>query len=62
VEVGRGTPKRQAQVTALTYIEQLTVAEIAAVLACEENTVRTHLRRARVALAERLGVGVEEQA
>ena len=55
-------PRRQAQVTALTYIEGLSVAEVATVLACEENTVRTHLRRARLALAERLGVDVEDEA
>jgi RNA polymerase sigma factor (sigma-70 family) len=53
-------PKRQAQVTALCYIEGLTVAEIATVLACEEPTVRTHLRRARMALADGLGIEVED--
>ena len=39
-------PKRQAQVIALMFVDDLTVTEIAAVLECEENTVRTHLRRA----------------
>ena len=53
-------PKRQAQVTALAYVDGLTSSEIAVVLACDEATVRTHLRRARVTLAERLGLEVEE--
>ena len=53
-------PKRQAQVIALMFIEDLTVNEIAAVLACEENTVRTHLRRARQSLAQQLGLAEED--
>jgi RNA polymerase sigma factor (sigma-70 family) len=53
-------PKRQAQVIALMFVDDLTVAEIAAVLECEENTVRTHLRRARQSLAARLGLEDEE--
>ena len=53
-------PRRQAQVTALTYVEALSIAEIATVLSCEEATVRTHLRRARKTLADRLGVDVED--
>lgn len=54
-------PRRQAQVTALTYIEGLSASEIATVLACEEGTVRTHLRRARMTLADRLGVELEDE-
>jgi RNA polymerase sigma factor (sigma-70 family) len=53
-------PKRQAQVVALTYVDCLTAIEVAAVLGCSENTVRTHLRRARASLAERLGDTSEE--
>ena len=53
-------PKRQAQVTALTYVEGLSAAEVATVLGCEEGTVRTHLRRARTTLADRLGVELED--
>ena len=53
-------PKRQAQVIALMFVDDLTVTEIAAVLDCEENTVRTHLRRARQSLAARLGLEDEE--
>jgi RNA polymerase sigma-70 factor (ECF subfamily) len=53
-------PKRQAQVVALLYVDGLTAIEVAAVLGCNENTVRTHLRRARASLAERLGDTSEE--
>ena len=53
-------PKRQAQVIALMFVDDLSVSEIAAVLECEENTVRTHLRRARQSLAARLGMEDEE--
>jgi len=53
-------PKRQAQVIALMFVDDLSVSEIAAVLECEENTVRTHLRRARQTLATRLSLDVEE--
>jgi RNA polymerase sigma factor (sigma-70 family) len=53
-------PKRQAQVIALMFVDDLSVSEIAAVLECEENTVRTHLRRARQSLAARLGLEDEE--
>ena len=41
----RRLPTRQAQVVALTYIDQLTTAEIAEVLGMAEGTVRTNLRR-----------------
>jgi RNA polymerase sigma factor (sigma-70 family) len=53
-------PKRQAQVIALMFVDDLSVTEIAAVLECEENTVRTHLRRARLQLAAQLGPEDEE--
>ena len=52
----RNLPKRQAQVLALAFLEDMSVAQIAAVLACGEETVRTHLRRGRIALADRLRV------
>jgi RNA polymerase sigma factor (sigma-70 family) len=55
-----GLPKRQAQVIALMFVDDLTVSEIAAVLECEENTVRTHLRRARQSLATQLSLEAEE--
>ena len=55
-------PKRQAQVIALMFVDDLSVHEIAAVLECEENTVRTHLRRARQSLATQLGLKDEDGA
>ena len=45
------TPRQRA-VVALFYQEDRPVQEIAAVLAMPENTVKTHLRRARAALRE----------
>jgi RNA polymerase sigma-70 factor (ECF subfamily) len=54
-------PKRQAQVIALMFVDDLSVNEIASVLECEENTVRTHLRRARQTLATRLSLEVEDE-
>jgi RNA polymerase sigma-70 factor, ECF subfamily len=50
----RALPARQAQVIALTFLEDRSVAEVAELLGCDENTVRTHLRRARESLASKL--------
>ena len=52
----RALPKRQAQVVALFYLDDLPVSEIAGLLGCEESTVRKHLSRGRRNLASRLGV------
>jgi RNA polymerase sigma factor (sigma-70 family) len=57
-----GLPKRQAQVIALMFVDDLSVREVAALLDCDENTVRTHLRRARRTLATRLSLEVEEES
>lgn len=46
----RALPRRQAQVVALRFVEDLTFPDIADVLQCSESTVRTHLRRALDAL------------
>ena len=54
--VVRSLPRRQAQVVALTFVEDRSVADIAALLGCGEETVRTHLRRGRQAVARRLGL------
>ncbi len=51
-------PKRQAQVVALLFVEELSTVEVAAVLECSEATVRVHLHRARRSLAERFQVEV----
>lgn len=47
----RKLPKRQAQVIALHYLDDLSVEEIARVLECSIPTVKTHLQRGRTALA-----------
>lgn len=52
----RRLPKRQAQSVTLYYLEDRSTKEIAAVLGCDESTVRIHLSRGRKALASRLGV------
>jgi RNA polymerase sigma-70 factor (sigma-E family) len=50
----RSLPRRQAQVIALHYLEDLPVAEVAAILGTAEGTVKKHLHDARQALARRL--------
>ncbi len=50
----RSLPKRQAQSIALFYWEDRPVADIAEILDCGEETVKTHLKRARAALARTL--------
>lgn len=50
----RRLPGRQAEAVILHYLEQLSVAEIAAVMDCAPNTVKVHLHRGRKTLAERL--------
>jgi len=53
----RALPERQAQAVALHYLEDCSVAEIAAVLGCATGTVKVHLHRGRQALALALGLG-----
>jgi len=48
----RSLPPRQAQVVALTFVDDKSAAEAASILGCSEETVRTHLRRALVKLEE----------
>jgi RNA polymerase sigma factor (sigma-70 family) len=50
----RRLPRRQVQVIALRYYDQLSLSEIAQVLDCSKETVNTHLRRARETLDRRL--------
>lgn len=57
----RSLPKRQAQAITLHYLEDLSVAEIAGILGCAEATVRVHLHRGRVSLAQTLGIGPAEE-
>jgi RNA polymerase sigma-70 factor (ECF subfamily) len=51
----RQLPRRQAQVVALYYVDDRSVAEIAAVLDLAEGTVKATLHQARQALARALG-------
>jgi RNA polymerase sigma-70 factor (ECF subfamily) len=50
----RTLPPRQAQVIALVYGEDRAVDDVAEILGCGPETVRTHLRRARLRLADLL--------
>ncbi len=50
----RDLPNRQAQVIALHYLEDRSVAEIARVLGCSQNTVKVHLHKGRDRLARKL--------
>lgn len=52
----RSLPKRQGEVIALHYLEDLTVAQIAEVLGTAVGTVKKHLHDARRTLARRLEV------
>lgn len=53
----RRLPKRQAQVIALVYLSDLPRRQVAEILGCSEETVKTHLDRARQTLADRLRLG-----
>lgn len=50
----RRLPKRQAQSVALRYLEGRAIADIARILECSENTVNTHLKRAKETLSRQL--------
>jgi RNA polymerase sigma factor (sigma-70 family) len=52
----RRLPRRQAQAVALHYLDDLSVAAVAAVLEISPETVKVHLHRGRAALAETLGL------
>jgi RNA polymerase sigma-70 factor (ECF subfamily) len=58
----RSLPKRQAQATALRFVYDLPVADIASVLGCSEGTVKQHLSRARASLRESLHLEDEGDA
>ncbi len=60
-EAVRRLPKRQAQCVALRYLEDRSIAEIAAVLDIAEATVRGYLHHGRAALAVSLDVHLEEE-
>jgi RNA polymerase sigma factor (sigma-70 family) len=50
----RALPRRQAQVVALYYLEDRSIAEVAGILDVTHGTVKRHLHDGRVALARRL--------
>jgi RNA polymerase sigma-70 factor (sigma-E family) len=50
----RRLPRRQAQAIALSYLDDLSRREVATILGCSEETVKTHLARGRATLAKRL--------
>lgn len=50
----RRLPHRQAQAIALTYICDLARKDVAEILGCSPETVKTHLERGRATLARRL--------
>jgi RNA polymerase sigma-70 factor, ECF subfamily len=52
----RTLPRRQRQVIALRYLEDMPVARIARVLGTGEGTVKKHLHDGRATLARRLGL------
>jgi RNA polymerase sigma-70 factor (ECF subfamily) len=56
----RRLPGRQAQVVALFYLYDLSIADVAQTLGCAQGTVKTHLSRGRSALALRLGESAQE--
>lgn len=51
----RSLSDRQTEVLALVYVEDRPIAEVAQILRLGEETIRTHLKRGRAALATRLG-------
>ncbi|HEX9124601.1 MAG TPA: sigma-70 family RNA polymerase sigma factor [Actinomycetota bacterium] len=56
----RSLPKRQAQVIALHYLEDVPVSQIGQILGLAEGTVKAHLHAARKNLVARLGAEEEE--
>ncbi|MCU1458471.1 MAG: putative polymerase subfamily sigma factor [Actinomycetia bacterium] len=58
----RELPRRQAQVIALVFLEDLDIREAASILGCSESTAKTHVRRARAALAVKLGTDGKEDS
>jgi RNA polymerase sigma-70 factor (ECF subfamily) len=47
----RKLPERQAQAIALRYYDRSSITDVARILDCSENTVKTHLRRAKKTLS-----------
>lgn len=58
-EAVRRLPHRQAQVIALTYLDDLSLEQVSQVLGVSVPTVGTHLQRGRTALARSLNIPEE---
>ena len=56
----RRLPNRQKQTIALRYLDRRSIADIARILECSENTAKTHLKRAQRTLSKRLGYTEED--
>ena len=56
----RALPRRQRQVVALRFVEDRSIGDIASIVGCDEPTVRTHLRRGRLAVAATLEIDEED--
>lgn len=54
IDAVRSLPPRQSQAIALRYWEDRSVEEIASILDCGTETVKTHLKRGRAALSQSL--------
>lgn len=52
----RALPPRQAQAIALYYWDDLSISQIASVLECGTETVKTHLKRGRATLSKDLAM------
>ena len=55
-------PVKYREIIILYYYKELTIDEIAALLSCSDNTVKTRLRRGREKLKDRLEGGVWDEA
>ena len=55
----RSLPAAQRDATIMRYVDDLPLADIAAVLGCSDGTVKTHLQRARRTLAAHLSTDSE---
>jgi RNA polymerase sigma-70 factor (ECF subfamily) len=55
-------PRRQREVAVLRFYLQLSTREVASALGLDEGTVKSTLFRARVALAQALGIDEDEEA
>jgi RNA polymerase sigma-70 factor (ECF subfamily) len=56
----RALPRRQAQVVALFYLEDLPISDVAEILDMTPGTVKRHLHRGRQTLARRLRIPEDE--